>query len=100
MTDPTDDADHELRDAREQSAASREILAALALMYVIYFPHGGGLILLTGGYVPPSLLDSIISSQLVGVFASVYGFVRGWDNIITELRALCPPNRDVTLSAI
>ena len=28
-----------------------EILAALALMYVIYFPHGGGLILLTGGYV-------------------------------------------------
>ena len=29
MADPTDDADHELRDAREQSAASREILAAL-----------------------------------------------------------------------
>ncbi|MDQ1551697.1 MAG: hypothetical protein QOD50_1119, partial [Actinomycetota bacterium] len=29
MTDPTDDADRELRDAREQSAASREILAAL-----------------------------------------------------------------------
>jgi class 3 adenylate cyclase len=29
VTDPTDDADRELRDAREQSAASREILAAL-----------------------------------------------------------------------
>jgi class 3 adenylate cyclase len=29
VTDPSDDADRELRDAREQSAASREILAAL-----------------------------------------------------------------------
>jgi class 3 adenylate cyclase/putative methionine-R-sulfoxide reductase with GAF domain len=29
VTDPADDADRELRDAREQSAASREILAAL-----------------------------------------------------------------------
>jgi hypothetical protein len=64
---------------------TREILAALALMYFIYFPHGGP-VLLTGGYIAPSWLD-VISSESVGFFPSVYGFVRGCDNIITELRA-------------
>jgi hypothetical protein len=47
-------------------------------------PHGGPVLLVTGG-PPPSWLD-IISSKAVGFFASVYGFVRGCDNIITELR--------------
>jgi hypothetical protein len=55
-------------------------------MYFIYFPHGGPVLLVTGGGLPPSLLD-IISSKSVGFFASVYGFVRGCDNIVTELRA-------------
>ena len=64
-----------------------ELLAAFALMYVIYFPHGSiGAIVTAGGYVPPSLLDTVITSKFVGFFASIYGFVRGWDNIITELR--------------
>jgi hypothetical protein len=62
-----------------------EILAALALMYFIYFPHGGPELLATGGGSPASLLD-IISSAAVGFSASVYGFVRGCDNIITALR--------------
>jgi hypothetical protein len=62
-----------------------EIVAALSLMYFIYFPHGGP-VLLAGGYIPPSLFD-VVSSKAVGFFASVYGFVRGCDNIISELRA-------------
>ena len=61
-----------------------EILAALALMYVIYFPHGGPMLLISD-YVPTPLLD-ILSSRAVGFFASVYGFVRGCDNIVTGLR--------------
>jgi hypothetical protein len=62
-----------------------EILAALALMYFMYFPHGGP-VLLTGGYIAPTWLD-VTRSKSVGFFASVYGFVRGCDNIGTELRA-------------
>ena len=34
-----------------------EILAALALMYLVYFPHGGPGVLGTYGSTPPSLLD-------------------------------------------
>jgi hypothetical protein len=64
-----------------------ELLAALALMYVVYFPHGGRLIL-TGGYVEPTLLD-MLTSRAVAFFASVYGFVRGSDNIVTGLRNGC-----------
>jgi hypothetical protein len=60
-----------------------EILVAVALMYVAYFPHGGGFIL-TGGHAPspliPSILDKLISVA-VPVFGSVYAFVRGCDNI-------------------
>jgi hypothetical protein len=63
-----------------------EILAALALMYFIYFPHGGPIPMITAQDIPRSFLDAV-SSEAVGFFASVYGFVRGCDNIITELRA-------------
>jgi hypothetical protein len=62
-----------------------EILAALALMYVVYFPHGGP-VLLYGPYTPPSLLD-ILTGRAVAFFANVYGFVRGCDNIVTGLRS-------------
>jgi hypothetical protein len=41
--------------------------------------------LLISDYVPTPLLD-ILSSRAVGFFASVYGFVRGCDNIVTGLR--------------
>jgi hypothetical protein len=65
-----------------------EILAALALMYVAYFPHGGGIGLTGGGeaapYIP-TILDTLIS-RAVPFFASVYAFVRGCDNIIAGLR--------------
>jgi hypothetical protein len=60
-----------------------EIFVAFALMYVAYFPHGGGVIL-TGGEAPPpplpSILDALIT-RAVPFFASIYAFVRGCDNI-------------------
>ena len=62
-----------------------EILAALALMYVIYFPHGGPMTLSAGQDFPPSILD-ILTSRAVAFFVSVYGFVRGCDSIVTGLR--------------
>jgi hypothetical protein len=61
-----------------------EIIAALALMYVVYFPHGGNAYLLMNS-TPPTFLD-ILTSRAVAFFASVYGFVRGCDNIVTGLR--------------
>jgi hypothetical protein len=61
-----------------------EILVALGLMYVIYFPHGGGGVL-TGGGVAPSFLDTV-AVQAVPVFVTVYAFVRGCDNLIGGLR--------------
>ena len=63
-----------------------KILAALALMYLVYFPHGGPGVLGTYGDRPASLLD-ILTPVAVPFFASVYGLVRGCDNIVTGLRA-------------
>jgi hypothetical protein len=61
-----------------------EILVAFGLLYVTYFPHGGE-VLLTVDYVPPTILDTL-TSRAVPFFASVYAFVRGWDNIVEGLR--------------
>jgi hypothetical protein len=57
-----------------------EILVALTIMYIAYFPRGGGTLLTADDYVAPSLA-AILASQVVAFFASVYVFVRGCDNI-------------------
>ena len=65
-----------------------EILAALALIYVAYFPHGVGGIETAGGAAPPyisTIWDTLIS-RAVPFFTSVYAFVRGCDNIVVGLR--------------
>jgi hypothetical protein len=61
-----------------------EMVVAFALMYVVYFPHGGPS-LLTGGGSVPSFLD-VVASRAVTFFGSVYAFVRGCDNIVAGLR--------------
>src|SRR5271169_3180233 len=61
-----------------------EMIVAFALMYVVYFPHGGPS-LLTGGGSVPSFLD-VVTSRAVTFFGSVYAFVRGCDNIVAGLR--------------
>ena len=74
-----------LRNNHRILSGMSEILAALALMFIIYFPHGGPILVTADESIPPSFLD-VVSSAAVGFFASVYGFVRGCDNIITALR--------------
>jgi hypothetical protein len=61
-----------------------EIVAAFALMYVAYFPHGGPVALLVAS-VPTTILDTMIV-RAVPVLASVYAFVRGCDNFVGGLR--------------
>jgi hypothetical protein len=58
-----------------------EIIVAFGLMYIRYFPHGGGHILGNGG-LPPSFLDTL-AVEAVPIFVSVYAFVRGCDNLVT-----------------
>ena len=58
-----------------------EMIVAFALMYVVYFPHGGPSLLAGGGSVP-SFLD-VVTSRAVTFFGSVYALVRGCDNIVS-----------------
>jgi hypothetical protein len=61
-----------------------EIIAPLALMVVAYFPHRGPVGF--GVTYVPRAIGEVLASGAVPIFASVYAFVRGWDNIVTGLR--------------
>jgi hypothetical protein len=61
-----------------------ELVVSFGLMYVTYFPHGGP-VLLSGGYVEPTILD-MLTSRAVPFFVSVYAFICGCDNLIGGLR--------------
>lgn len=65
-----------------------EIVASFAIMYLNYFPHGhGGILLTAGNPVPPPfpVLDAMIVKS-VPFFVSLYAFVRGCDNVVNGLR--------------
>jgi hypothetical protein len=62
-----------------------EIVISFVIIYIAYFPHGGGTLLAGDDYVPPPL-GSLIASSVVAFFGSVYVFVRGCDNFVTGIR--------------
>jgi hypothetical protein len=57
-----------------------ELGVALLLMYLAYFPHTNYLLLEGGG------VWDLILTKPVQIFAGIYAFVRGMDNIVTGLR--------------
>jgi hypothetical protein len=60
---------------------SGEIIVALLIMFLTFFPHGPVVIITE--YEPP-FWDKL-ATKTVAIFAGVYAFVRGLDNINTGL---------------
>ena len=58
-----------------------EILIALLIIFLIWFPHGPH-VLGAGG----DTLWDIFLTKTVSIFVGVYAFVRGCDNFVTGLR--------------
>jgi ABC-type transport system involved in cytochrome c biogenesis permease subunit len=60
--------------------AFSEIMVALLLIYLAFFPHTNYLLINGGGF-----WDTVLTEP-VKIFAGIYAFVRGCDNIVTGLR--------------
>jgi len=58
-----------------------EILIALVIIFLIWFPYGPRVL----GLAATTFLD-IFLSKTVSIFVGVYAFVRGCDNLIGGLR--------------
>jgi hypothetical protein len=56
------------------------MLISFLLIYLAYFPHTNYLLLESG-----TLWDTILTEP-VRIFAGIYAFVRGCDNIVTGVR--------------
>jgi hypothetical protein len=77
---------YQLRSRHRIAYGSCEILFSLVLAYLVCFPaQGSGTFIVGDDYVPPPFVSEL-AVQLVAIFASVYAFVRGCDNIVTGLR--------------
>jgi hypothetical protein len=57
-----------------------ELIVALLLIYLTFFPHTNYLLLVGGGSWDKAFTEP------VKLFAGIYAFVRGCDNIVTGLR--------------
>jgi hypothetical protein len=58
-----------------------EILVALLIIFLIWFPHGPTALLISD-----VTIWDILLSKTVSIFVGVYAFVRGCDNLIGGLR--------------
>jgi hypothetical protein len=58
-----------------------QILVAIMLVYLAFFPHGPNVLLVSA----PSLWD-ILTTNTANVVLGIYTFMRGWDNIAIALR--------------
>jgi len=56
-----------------------EIVVALGMMWLRFFPHGASAYLITA---PPSFLEGLANATVAWVVI-VYVFVRGWDNVVS-----------------
>jgi hypothetical protein len=60
-----------------------EIIVALGLMYLRYFPHPAQGVLSIGMTGPPPTFLDTLAVEAVPIFVMVYAFVRGCDNLVT-----------------